>query len=105
MGIRYQSIASKDVFTTVSNTDIFTDITIAHDGILRIGFEGATVMDMAITLDGTAFTTIGSKTQTADIWTFIEVPVEAGDVFNMQTVGTIEIVSIRVLLISSNERD
>ena len=102
MGIRYQSIANVNALTTVANTDIITDVTIAEDGILRIGIESTSAADFRITLNTTVFTTLGDLA--ADIWTFFEVPVSAGDVFNMQTVA-IEDVSIRVVLVSSTERE
>ena len=102
MAVRYQSIANVDAFTTTANTDIITDVTIDNDGILRIGVETTTASDVRITLNTTNFTTLGDLA--ADIWTFFDVPVEAGDVFNIQTVA-IEDISIRAVLISSTERD
>lgn len=102
MVVRYQSVASGDAVAASANTDIFTDVTIANDGILRIGFETLAAEDVRITLDGTNFTTLVDTA--ADIWNFVEVPVEAGDVFNLQTVGA-ETISFRCVLISSTERD
>ena len=94
---RYQDIATKDAFTTVANTDIFTDVVITDDGILRIGVALLTDGDVRITLDGG--TTFNSLTKAAGITTynFFEVPVKGGDVFNMQTVA-IEVANIRVIL-------
>ena len=93
---RYQDLVALDGFSSLANTDIFTDITIQVDGILRIGVETLAVEDVRITLDGgTNFTTLLDTA--ADIWAFLDVPVRAGDVFNMQTVGA-ETISIRVIL-------
>ncbi len=94
---RYQDLASLDAFTTVANTDIVTDITIADDGILRIFFAGLTSSDFRITLDGgTTFNSLDKTTGDTTIVVF-EIPVKGGDVFNMQTVA-IEVVNIRVIL-------
>ena len=102
MGVRYQSLINVDATVTVANTDIITDITIEHDGILRLGLESIDAADWRITLNTTNFTTVLDSA--ADIWEFVEVPVSKGDVFNIQTVA-IETVSIRGVLISTTERD
>ena len=102
MGVRYHVLASKDEFTTSANTDIFTDVVIADDGILRIGVVTADAGDTRITLDGTNYSTILDNV--ADVWETVEIPVKTGDTFNLQTVG-IEVTSIRAVLISSTERN
>ncbi len=102
MGVRYQSLVNIDAFTTEANTDIMTDITIEHDGILHIMVETTTAADVRMTLNTTNFTTLVDTA--ADIWTHVNVPCSAGDVLNIQTVD-IEAISVRVVLVSSVERD
>ena len=102
MGVRYQSLMNIVSFTTEANTDITTDITIAHDGILKFAIETTTAADVRMTLNTTNFTTLIDTA--ADIWTFVEVPCTAGDVLNIQTVD-IEAISITCVLVHSTERD
>jgi len=92
---QYQDIATIDGFTTTANTDIITDYTIQNDGILHILVETTTAADVRITLNTTNFTTLVDTA--ADIWTKLDIPVIAGDVFNIQTVD-IEAISFRIVL-------
>ena len=95
MGARYEDVATIDAFTTSANTDIIADYTIQNDGILHIGVETVDTSDVRITLNTTNFTTLIDTA--ADIWQFLEIPVRAGDVFNIQTVG-IEVISFRIIM-------
>ena len=104
MGVRYQSIASGDVVSASANTDFMADTTIEFDGLLHIAFETLAAEDVRISLDGgTNFTTLVDTA--ADIWNAnIIIPVEKGDVIQMQTVGA-ETISFRLVLEHSTERD
>jgi len=102
MVVRYRAIESKDNFTTTANTDIISDFTADTDGIIRLGIETTTTADVRITLNQSNFTTLVDSA--AEIWAFFDIPIHAGDIFNIQTVD-IEIISIRAVFISSTERD
>ncbi len=103
MGVRFQTLVNLEAAAATANTDIFTDVVIAHDGLLHIAFETLAAEDVRIALNGTNFTTL--KDTAADIWnTNITIPCGSGDTLQMQCVGN-ETISIKIVLESSNERD
>lgn len=89
-------VVKSNAITTVANTDILAaDYTFKTSGVIHIAaVSTASAGDLRITLDGTTYSTCINMVD--DVWEVINIPVERGDTFNIQTVA-IETLSLRVL--------